>query len=166
MVDTTYRCKCGHPRALHDDGSGECSYELWDDGQWLEEACDCLHYNYKRPGSDNGQVVAPENQGFLTVDVWPTYVGVGELTGDSTITEHNGHPDYERGQIWWDTMPNGDIIGHARIRLPKGAWTHLLFCHGPVGLIIGAEQFEHPVVFDRAGFFDVDPIVNKNYMPR
>jgi hypothetical protein len=114
----------------------------------------------------NGQApVAPANHGILHVDVWPTYIGIGEADG-TVITEHNGHPDYERGQIHWETQPDGDIVGHARVQLPKGVWTHLLFCHGPTELIISNEKFDHPIVFDRAGFVDIGPIHNKDYLPR
>lgn len=114
----------------------------------------------------NGQVTSPPNHGELVVNVWPTYVGVGESTDGVTLAERVGHPDYQRGQIWWDTMPDGEIVGHARVQLPKGVFTHLLFCHAPTESVIGVQQLEHPVVFDRPGFFDVDPIRNQDYLPR
>lgn len=113
--------------------------------------------------TDNGQA----NHGRLMVDVWPSYIGIGESTdGGATLLEQADHPDYERGQITWTTHPDGTITGKARVALPKGIYTHLMFCHGPTERLIAVEQFEHPVVFDRPGFFDVDPIVNKDYVPR
>jgi hypothetical protein len=117
--------------------------------------------------TSNGQPVPPPaNHGRLMVDVWPTYIGMGESTDGVTLSERAGDPDYQRGQISWEAHPDGTITGRARVQLPKGIYTHLMFCHGPVEHLIGVEQFEHPVVFDRPGFFDVDPIVNKDYMPR
>ena len=114
----------------------------------------------------NGQVVVPANQGILRVDVWPTMMGMAESSDGVTLTEPMGHADYLRGQIFWETLPDDTIVGHARLCLPKGVHTHLLFCHGPVESIIGIEQLEHPLIFDRAGFFDITPIRSKDYLPR
>jgi hypothetical protein len=105
------------------------------------------------------------NPGVLTVDVWPTYMGLGYSTDGVQLVEQIGTPGYERGPITWETK-DGEILGRARVVLPKGTYTHLLFCHGPCDRLAGVEQLEHPVVFDRAGFFDVDPIHNRDYVPR
>lgn len=112
----------------------------------------------------DGQV--PQNQGILSIDVWPTYCGLGESTDGVTLIEQHGHPDYERGQIWWETHDDGTVLGRARVMLPKGVYTHLMFCNGPSEMLVAVEQLEHPVVFDRPGFFDVDPICNRDYLPR
>lgn len=115
---------------------------------------------------DNGRYTAPANHGHLSVEIWPTYMGLGESADGVRLVEPCGHPDYSRGQITWETRPDGLIVGHARVVLPKGIYTHLMFCHGPVDLVIGVEAFEHPVVFDRPGFFDVSPIHNQQVLPR
>lgn len=117
--------------------------------------------------SDNGQPqVIPANEGILRVDVWPVYVGMGESTDGITLLEYAGHPDYQRGMITWEPDPGGDLIGRARILLPAGLYTHILFCHGPVEMVIGVEQLEHPLVFKTAGIFDLNPIHNRSYLPR
>ena len=112
--------------------------------------------------SDNGEPVPlSANWGILSVHVYPTYMGLGYSTDGVTLVEQAGHADYQRGMIRWDTDPEGVITGHARVLLPKGVYTHLMFCHGPSEMVIGVEQFDHPVVFDGPGFFDVVPIVVK-----
>lgn len=115
----------------------------------------------------SGDLVIP-NQGLLRIDVWPTYLGMAESRDDgATFIEPLDGDGYQRGMITWETQPDGNIIGHARLCLPRGVHTHLLFCHGPgAGMIIGIEQLEHPLVFDRAGYFDVNPIHHKSYLPR
>lgn len=116
--------------------------------------------------TSNGQPLAPANQGLLTLDVWPVYMGLAESTDGVTFIEQLSHADYQRGQIFWEARPNGVVVGRARVCLPKGVHTHLLFCIGPTEGIIGTERLEHPVIFDRPGFFDVDPIHHSNYLPR
>ena len=38
------KCKeCHHYRDWHDEFDG-CTYELWDDGQWFLEGCDCKEF--------------------------------------------------------------------------------------------------------------------------
>jgi hypothetical protein len=56
----------------------------------------------------------------------------------------------------------------ARVRVPKGIYTHLVFCAGPHqdAHMPPATQLEQPVVFDRPGFIDIDPInQRRNGMP-
>lgn len=110
--------------------------------------------------------------GVLSVDVWPVYLGVA--------TAHPGNPfestvalnepyddmDYNRGQISWRTV-DGQILGNATVFAPKGIYTHLVFFRGPHREAFqGAEPLEHPLVFDRAGMIEVDPITNQERMPR
>jgi hypothetical protein len=116
-------------------------------------------------GELNGQVQVPTDHGELTVDVWPAYMGLGESTDGVTLIEYAGDPDYQRGQIIWETRPSGEIVGHARIYHPKGVYTHLMFCNGPSEMLVAVEQLEHPYLPDRSGFFDVD-VVNKMAVPR
>ena len=108
----------------------------------------------------------PANHGRLSVDVWPTYVGLAEATSETVIREPIGDVDYDRGSIFWDTHPDGSITGHGRVWAPKGTYTHILFGHAPVESICGVRKLEHPIIFDRAGFVDIDPIQNQDYLPR
>lgn len=162
------KCECRHHRYDHIDGAGECEYELWDGGAdgWLEESCDCKKFVEQPPANLNGQPAPPsENEGVLTIDVWPVYMGVGESTDDFTLIEQFGHPDYQRGQIRWDTQPDGEIVGFARVLLPAGMYTHLMFCNGPSEMLVAIEKLEHPLMFDRPGFYDVH-VQNKMQIPR
>lgn len=108
--------------------------------------------------------------GVLGATVWPTYMGVA--TGDPgegpvPLHEPYDHIDYSRGQIRWRTEPDGMILGKAQVFAPKGVYTYFLFCHGPTrGLVIGKRQLDQPIIFDRAGVIDIDPIENRDYLPR
>lgn len=106
----------------------------------------------------------PGNHGKLTAVVWPPYVGLWTALGEPL-----DDPNYSRGMIRWRTEKDGTILGSARITVPTGAFTHLVFFSGP-GLphpSMGVPQkLEHPVVFDRPGFIDIDPIQNQDYLPR
>ena len=108
--------------------------------------------------------------GVLGVVVWPTYVGVsGGDPGPGPVPEGEPYEDinYSRGQITWQTEPDGRVWGAAQVFVPKGVWTHFLFCHGPNReLMIGQRQLEQPIIFDRPGIIDVDPIENRDYLPR
>lgn len=110
-------------------------------------------------GHDPERLAPPEplvNHGKLSVIVWPIYLGLAEAQGEQMIREPTEHLDYERGRIdWFDTV-NG--IGRARVWIPKGIYTHIIFCMGPREHVCGVSQMDHPRVFDRAGFIDVDPI--------
>jgi hypothetical protein len=109
------------------------------------------------------------NFGYLGVSVWPTYVGIAAGDpGPGPVPDHEpfGHVDYERGQIHWRTE-NGEILGRAQISVPKGVYTHLVFCYGPIQEMQAGpgHPLEQPIVFDRAGFIDLDPIQNQSYLP-
>jgi hypothetical protein len=104
--------------------------------------------------------------------VWPVYLGMstghpGVVEGAVPLHEPFDDIDYERGQITWVRQPDGEILGRARVCIPKGVWTHYVFCSGfqPAALL-GARALEQPLVFDRAGFVDVDPIYNREVLPR
>lgn len=114
-----------------------------------------------------GSLVA--GQGHLGAVVWPTYMGVS--TGDpglGPIAMHEPYGDinYSRGQITWHTQPDGDVLGSAQVFAPKGVYTHFLFCHGPAALVIGNRRIDQPIVFDRPGIIDIEPIRNQDHLPR
>lgn len=100
----------------------------------------------------------------LQATVWPVYIGVsnGHPGGEKLPAgEPFDNPDYARGQIRWTTHEDGSITGRARIYLPKGIWTHFVFCSGcHQPSMMGQVKMDQPVVFDRPGFMDVDPINN------
>lgn len=110
--------------------------------------------------------------GYLGARVWPPYVGLatGEhRNGAIADGEPIADPNYCRGQIMWYTHETGEITGSARITAPKGVYTHLVFFCGPAlehPLMGEPQRLEHPVVFDRPGFIDVDPITDGDYLPR
>lgn len=97
----------------------------------------------------------------LHLQAWPTYVGVTDGT-------HEPAGDYRRGAIQWSAQPDGQILGCARIWAPKGTWTHYVFYSGPQddATVMGIATMEHPIIFDRAGVIDVDPIHNHDVLPR
>jgi hypothetical protein len=100
-------------------------------------------------------------EGVLKFDVWPTFLGVaGQINGSDTVREPFGVPNYERGQIDWSANAAGEVVGKARVCLPAGVYTHYVFWAGPQQLssVMGMTKLDEPVVFDRPGFLDVDPI--------
>lgn len=111
-----------------------------------------------------------QSPGTLSIVVWPTYMGVsfGD-PGLGPVPEHEPFEDinYSRGQITWRTDPDGRVWGSAQVFAPKGIYTHFVFCHGPVReMMIGRRQLEQPIIFDRPGIIDIEPIENQDYMPR
>ncbi len=115
------------------------------------------------------QLVTPVNHGRLSITVWPTYLGLSQGDpGLGPIPNHEpwGDINYNRGQIWWRTE-DGMILGRAQVFVPKGVWTHFLFCSGCIQpTLMGANQLEQPIIFDRPGIIDVDPIHNQDVLPR
>lgn len=104
--------------------------------------------------------------GILGANVWPTYVGLAESTSETIIREPIGDMDYDRGPITWVTQPDGSIIGHGRVNACKGVYTHIVFGYAPVESIAGITRMEQPIIFDRAGWVDISPIQNQDYLPR
>lgn len=114
------------------------------------------------------------NLGVLSCEVWPTYVGLCEETappmrGQWFLREPANHIDYKRGQITWVTKKvNGrnEITGSARVYIPKGEYTHILFATAADGHIIDCKRMEHPRHTDGASWVDVEPIRKSTVLPR
>lgn len=118
------------------------------------------------------------SEGRLTIAVWPVYVGLvetpssdgdypaHELLDNGSLHEPIDHMDYVRGQITWVTHPNGEVLGHARVHVPRGVYTHILFAHAPTEGFAGVSKMEHPIVFDSSGWVDINPIRNQDRLPR
>ena len=98
----------------------------------------------------------------LGMTVWPTFIGVTDGTHEPS------GPDYERSPITWRRHKDGTVTGSATILAPKGTWTHHVFLSGPQpdAVVMGTAKMEHPVIFDRTGFIDVNPIRNCDVLPR
>jgi hypothetical protein len=112
------------------------------------------------------------NPGILSCEVWPTYVGLcvesaPPIRGQWFLKEPMRHIDYRRGQIFWETNKvTLEITGHARVFVPKGIYTHLLFATAAQGHIVDCKQREHPIDMPTAGWVDVDPIRKSTVLPR
>lgn len=105
--------------------------------------------------------------GVLSVHVWPVYVGLATgHPGDPSesviaLNEPFGDFNYERSQITWETI-NGEVLGRGTVSVPKGIYTHVVFFRGPhLEAFQGAEQLQQPVMFDRPGFIEINPIRNE-----
>lgn len=119
------------------------------------------------------------SMGVLTVDVWPPYLGMatdhpGERGSVAPAGEPFGDINYTRGLIQWRNEPDAaspsgvQVVGSAHIYLPAGIFWHLVFFYGPhaVHQVAGSNQLEQPVVFDRPGMIEINPIRNQVYLPR
>jgi hypothetical protein len=110
------------------------------------------------------------NDGRLTIDVWPPYVGLTTQDPGPPGTLALGEPDdinYARGMIQWRTE-GVHVLGSAHIYIPKGVFTHIVFFCGPhrIHALMGSNQLEQPVVFDQPGVLELNPIHNQDYLPR
>lgn len=112
------------------------------------------------------------NQGFLGAVVWAPYVGLTVSppgVGPVAFGEPIDDPNYGRGLISWRTQADGLIVGSAQILVPKGVYTHVVFFSGPArphGMMGVPQVIEHPIVFDRPGVVELDPIGCGEYLPR
>lgn len=119
------------------------------------------------------------NLGKLSVEVWPPYIGMatahpGPPGAVAPAGEPFADPDYTRGMIMWrhepdPQSPNGQrVVGSAKIWLPKGVFTHVVFFFGPHSShqVAGCNPLEQPIMFDRPGMINIDPIRNQQYLPR
>jgi len=117
----------------------------------------------------DGGLLLGGGHGVLGAVVWPTHMGVstGE-PGPGPVPDHEPWDDldYNRGQIWWRTE-DGKTYGRASVFAPKGVYTHFLFCLGsPRETMISSNKLDQPIVFDRAGIIDIDPIQCVDVLPR
>lgn len=110
------------------------------------------------------------DQGVLTVVVWPPYVGLTQgHPGEGPLAEHEPFEDmnYSRGQVVWRTPLPGVVMGRAEIYVPTGVYTHVAFFSGPQrAALMGTKPLEQPMVFNRPGVVELDPIVNQDVLPR
>ena len=110
---------------------------------------------------EQGGDLGHDLRGSLAAIMWPLHLGVS--VGD---LEPFGEDGYERGPIEWEWR-DGHILGKARVWVPKGTWTHHVFCTSPLrDSVMDRRQMEHPLIFDRPGFVDVDPITFLQVLPR
>lgn len=113
-----------------------------------------------------------ENFGELQFTVWPPYAGLSTSdpgVGPTAPGEPFEDLNYTRAMIQWRTEPDGDILGSARIYIPAGIFTHIVFFSGPGRehpLMAPAKKLDHPIVFDRPGVVELNPIKNTDYLPR
>jgi len=106
--------------------------------------------------------VSGGGDGTLSFVVWPAYVGACTETGEEPIN----HASYERGMIRWDVMPNDELVGRARVQIPAGTWTHVLYCPHPTSpQVYSAQKLAHPLVLSGAGTIDMDCITEKDIQP-
>lgn len=102
--------------------------------------------------------------GTLSFVVWPVYVGVcnAELgTPPLFVDEPINDEVYERGQITW-AYENEKIVGRARVIVPMGFYTHLLYFQHPTKPeLTGITKMLHPIrMTEIVNVIDVYPIVN------
>lgn len=114
-------------------------------------------WHEKPSGGGGGEII-------LSAEIWPVYVGFATCdpgNGPQAEGEPCFNIDYERGQITWTAMPNGEIVGRATVLVPgKLTFTHMLYLHGPgtLPMMTGKRQLPHPVHLTARGAIEVDPI--------
>lgn len=101
-------------------------------------------------------------EGTLSFVIWPAYAGAVNEHGNEPIS----NPDYQRGQIIWGITAQDQILGHTRIHLPAGTWTHIVYTHHPSEpLVITASKLLHPIVLHEAGYLDITDITEEDVRP-
>jgi hypothetical protein len=102
------------------------------------------------------------SDGVLSAVIWPTHAGMIRVDG----TEPLGSPDYARGQIRWDVMPNGEIVGRVRVYVCAGQWAWIAYCAHPCRpQIITAQKLAHTLELQAPGMIDLDCITEKDVRP-
>jgi len=99
--------------------------------------------------------------GTLSFVVWPTHAGAVNDHGEEPM----GDPDYSRGQIYWSTNEQGRLVGHCRIRVPKGSkdWTHVIYTHNPTKPgFITAQKLARPFRLPDGGDIDLIDITDED----
>lgn len=99
--------------------------------------------------------------GTLAFVVWPTHVGAVNPKGEEPIFQ----ADYSRGQIFWD-VTDGVLRGRASVQVPKGEWTHVIYCNDPYNPgYVNAQKLSHPLVLDFPGRIDLTEITEDDVKP-
>ena len=100
---------------------------------------------------------------IFSAEIWPTHIGVTSEhpgPGPQPMTEPVFHLDYIRGQIEWVAVSETGPVGRAKIHVPPGLYTHMVYLHGPGSLpkMVGLRQLSHPVLFETSGVIDIENI--------
>ena len=124
------------------------------------------------PGPPPDVPIVGGGQGQLQAIVWPPYIGLSSSDpglGPTALGEPFEDPYYARGTIKWRREPDGEVVGGAIVRVPKGIYRFIVFFSGPRRehpLMLPVNPMEHPMVFDRPGDVEIDPINNLGYLQR
>lgn len=88
--------------------------------------------------------------GTMSATVWPTHLGIG-------TPEPAG--DYQRAQIHWELVAD-QPVGHARIWLPAGDYTDLVYAHAPAGVLSVSHTapLPHPLHWPKSDWIDITNI--------
>lgn len=110
----------------------------------------------EQPGGGGGEII-------LSAEVWPTHVGVSMHhpgPGPQPQAEPVFNLDYIRGQIEWGVSETGEIVGRAKVHVPPGLYTNMIYLYGPGSLpmMCGQRKLSHPVLFETAGVIDIENI--------
>lgn len=99
--------------------------------------------------------------GILSATIWPTYLGAVKDDGSEPISS----PDYQRGILFWD-VEAGVLLGHGRILVPAGEWTHIIYCHHPsLPTFVASQRLAHPIVLDAPGDIAMERITEADVRP-
>lgn len=101
------------------------------------------------------------SDGTLAIVVWPAYVGACQGDPSTHTIWEPKVGDYRRGQIEW-ALENDIIVGRAKILVPQGEYTHLLYFRHPTAMeTVGSVQLPHPIVYmGPDNIIEVYPITN------
>ena len=101
-------------------------------------------------------------KGVFSVVIWPNHAGAVDERGEEPLSD----PDYQRGQIGWGLNEQGRLVGHVRINVPRGTWTHILYCHTPAQPnFITVQKLSHPFVFSSPGTIKLLDITDDDVRP-
>lgn len=99
-----------------------------------------------------GCVIEAPPGGVFNAIILPNVLGVS--TNWLPLGEPLGDINYQRGDIIWSNTAEG-TVGNARLFLPAGTWSHLLF-YQQDGYFLRANVIgPHPLHFPKPGFIDV-----------
>jgi hypothetical protein len=108
------------------------------------------------------QTVRAEGVGTLSAVVWPTHAGAVNARGDEPMFGF----DYRRGQIMWELDEAGRLLGRARIEMPAGEWTWIVYCRNPFDPgYVSAAKLAHPLLLHEPGFIELSEITEDEVKP-